>query len=86
MTDKLAAGLVNLASILGKCPHPDKKRYHTERMAKKWAGHRGLNYYKCICGLYHLTSYGIEPTCPICGAPIDEYTSCGCYEDLHYGE
>ena len=23
--------------------------------------------------------------CPICGLDNDEYTSCGCYEDIHYG-
>jgi len=23
--------------------------------------------------------------CPVCGAPWDPYLSCGCYEDLHYG-
>ena len=26
-----------------------------------------------------------EPCCPICGTEIDDYLSCGCYEDLHYG-
>ena len=24
--------------------------------------------------------------CPVCGAPYDEYVSCGCYEDIHYGD
>ena len=26
-----------------------------------------------------------DPDCPICKAPLDDHTSCGCFEDVHYG-
>lgn len=85
MLENLATNLGIAVKEISKCPHPDKKRYRTEHMARLWARRRGLNFYKCRCGLYHLTSYGLEPTCPICGTEIDKYHSCGCYEDLMYG-
>jgi len=28
----------------------------------------------------------INYDCPICGSPNDEYTTCGCYADVHYGK
>lgn len=24
--------------------------------------------------------------CPVCGAECDDYQSCGCYEEIHYGK
>lgn len=74
---------------LSICPHPEKKRYKTERQAEIWAERRGLNYYLCRCGLYHLTSRGIKPYCPLCGADLDEDgwgPDCGCFADIHYGK
>lgn len=52
------AALGAIVDNLAVCPHPDKKRYKSVHAARLWAGRRGLNYYKCVCGVYHLTSYG----------------------------
>ena len=48
----------------------------------------GLKAYECVCGKFHMTTdvdNPREPECPICGAPIDEWTDCGCYAELHWG-
>ena len=42
---------------------------------------------KCIhCGEAPEEEDPREYTCPICLAPNDEYTTCGCYADIHYGK
>lgn len=40
------------------CPHPEKLQFRREIKIKKYADSIGLKYYKCECGLWHLTSQG----------------------------
>ena len=70
---------------LAECPHPGKVSFGSEATARSRAEDLDFGYYKCACGAWHLTSQWSVNDCPICGAPLDEYTSCGCYEELHYG-
>lgn len=28
----------------------------------------------------------LSAACPICGVELDEYTDCGCFAELHYGD
>lgn len=81
------AGLKRMRTRISECPHPTKVRFDTKRKAERRAEQLGMEAYECVCGKWHLTGQCTrEPACPICGAPIDEYTSCGCFEDLHYGD
>jgi hypothetical protein len=73
------------------CPTPSKVIFASQETAERRAGELGFRAYLCLCNRWHLTSQ-IEYedprdgyTCPVCGLPCDEYSSCGCYEDLHYG-
>ena len=72
--------------FLSECPHPNKVVFRSAAKARKRARELHMDWYKCVCGSWHLTTPpDYEPPCPVCGAPINEYESCGCYEELHYG-
>ncbi len=82
--------LERAVTFLSACPHPDKKVFGSMSAAQRRAEQiGGLKAYRCVCGKFHMTTdvdNPREPECPICGTPIDEYTSCGCFEDLHWGD
>lgn len=75
---------------ISTCPHPWKLRFENKRDAMDHAVDLGLKVYKCVCGDWHMTgqcSEYVDPECPICGAPIDDWgPGCGCFEELHYGD
>lgn len=82
------AQLRRMRSHVAACPHPTKVKFDSQAAADRAASRRvrtDFKSYECVCGKWHLTTSMGEPECPICGAPIDEYTSCGCFEDIHYG-
>ena len=85
-----ASQLRRSARFLSKCPHPNKVRFTSFDAAEQRANEiGGLKAYKCVCGQYHMTTdvdNPREPECPICGAPIDEYSDCGCYNDIMFGD
>jgi hypothetical protein len=85
----LATQLERTREFLSFCPHPSKVIFRSMAKARKRAREiGGLLPYKCVCGKFHLTTdvkNPKEPECPICGSPIDERVSCGCFEDLHWG-
>ena len=86
----LVAGLQQIRREISECPHPTKVVFTTRKKARRRAKQLGMTEYRCVCGNYHLSSQVgadvYEPCCPICGAPFDEYWSCGCYEEIHYGK
>lgn len=84
--DQLIAGLQRMRADVSACPHPGKKRFKTQSYAEQRAFVLNMNAYLCVCGCWHLTSQNRQDECPICGCPLDEYTSCGCYEDLMFGD
>jgi hypothetical protein len=78
----LRKGLHSLSQRMAKCPHPEKLRFVTESDAQTKADKiGGMEVYECVCGMYHMTTI---PTCPICGAYIEE--NCGCFAELHIGK
>ena len=83
---KLVHDLLAFRTNISECPHPTKKRFKTEAAAQRRADTLGLEIYECVCGMWHMTGQCTrEPSCPICGAPIDEYTDCGCYAEIMWG-
>lgn len=77
--------LKNFVAALSVCPHPKKRKYKTPAKARKYARLYHMDWYECVCGKYHLTSKVHHDNCPLCGLPDDEYQSCGCFEEIHYG-
>jgi hypothetical protein len=87
LADNLTANLKRLGTTLADCPCPNKLRFSDQRSAQVKAQRvGGMAIYKCRCGDWHMTTdVDYEALCPICGTLDDEYLSCGCFEDIHYG-
>ena len=52
----LQANLERCAAFLSACPCPKKVEFRSPAKARKRARQLGMNYYKCVCGSWHLTS------------------------------
>ncbi len=49
--------LERCAEFISACPHPKKVEFRSAAKARKRARQlRGMDFYKCVCGAWHLTS------------------------------
>jgi hypothetical protein len=48
--------LERCADFLSACPQPKKVEFRSASKARKRARRLGMNFYKCVCGSWHLTS------------------------------
>lgn len=49
--------LERAADFVSACPHPRKVEFRSQAKARKRARQlRGMDFYKCVCGSWHLTS------------------------------
>ena len=77
--------LIRCAKFLSVCPQPKKVEFRSQAKARTRARLLGMYYYHCICGSWHLTTR-LRGGCPICHAPNDGHTDCGCFAEIHYGK
>lgn len=77
----LSADLKRFSDYLSDCPNPQKKVFDSADGARYAAlDIGGMNYYKCVCGKWHLTT---RVECPFC---LDDPRECGCVNEIHFGD
>jgi len=67
--------LERCADFLSACPRPRKVEFRSQAKARKRARQLHMDFYKCVCGSWHLSSKVPHPEVEVWPAGSDNYGS-----------
>ena len=82
----LQKDLIRCAQFLSACPHPKKVEFRSQAKARKRARQLHMNFYRCVCGVWHLTrkhfDIGLHGEIDLAERMIDDFP----FEDWRDGQ